>query len=185
MKLRLSPCILLLLAASQLQAAVPVCESEPGRNAELVDGEVLRGAVFKAVTLGGWIFRLSPTERGWSIEVSQRERENEDLSRLTPPWHGPNHRLLEGWQFRNRSNTGPNDGSVNEPQHMRHFIFSPDVGRTLHYDGSATTPETVEAVQSFGRGWLYLVSYALTPPAEGERASFDSISFTACLTWPK
>ena len=49
---------------------------------------------------------------------------------LTPPWHlVPNPRYVEGWHFRNASNTGPNDGSVNAPQETREFIFSPEVGR--------------------------------------------------------
>lgn len=185
MKLILSLAIASLLATSRLHAAAPACESEPARVAEVVNGEITRGEQFQTLTPSGWIFRLSPIEFGWFLEVSQRGREEEDFSRLTPPWHGPNHRILEGWQFRNSANTGPNDGSVNEPQAMRSFIYSPEVGRTIHYNGSETTAEDVDAVQSFGQGWLYLDSYVLSPPQEGTRASFEAISFTACLTWPQ
>ena len=36
---------------------------------------------------------------------------------------GTNHRLLEGWHFRNQANTGPNEGDVNAPQREREFDF--------------------------------------------------------------
>lgn len=185
MKTNFALCAMTVLAASDLCAAIPACEPELGRKAEVINGGVTRGNAFQTLTPGGWIFRLAPIENGWFIEVSQPGREGEDISRLTPPWHRPNHRFLEGWQFRNRSNTGPNDGSVNEPQEMRFFIFSPEVRRSINYEGSATTAEAVEAAQSFGRGWLYLESYMLTPIEEGKRAAFEAIAFTACLTWPE
>ena len=173
------------LMAGRVYAAAPECGAEHGRKFETISGAIVIEEVFEALTPSGWIFRLIPTKYGWIIEVSQSGREDEDISRLTTPRHNGNPRVLEGWQFRNRSNTGPNDGSVNEPQEMRHFIFSPEVGRTLHYNGSVTTSEDVEAVQSFGRGWLFLDSYTLTPFAVGERASFEAIVLTTCLTWPE
>jgi hypothetical protein len=112
-------------------------------------------------------------------------RETEDLSRLTPPWHFvPNPREIEGWQFRNADNTGPNDGSVNAPQELREFIFSPALGLELEYHGSATTAEDVEKVRRFGRGWFFIESYRLTAPRRGERAAFESLTFSACVTWP-
>jgi hypothetical protein len=67
-------------------------------------------------TKGGWILSLVPGREGW-FQISVKGREQEDLSRLTPPWHFvPNPREIEGWHFRNDRNTGPNDGSVNAPQ---------------------------------------------------------------------
>jgi len=110
----------------------------------------------------------------------------EDLSRLTPPWHFvPNPREINGWHFRNADNTNANDGSVNAPRELRDFIFSPELGRGIEYNGSATTSEDVEKVESFGRGWLRLDEFRLTPPRRGERASFEWLKFTACLTWPE
>jgi hypothetical protein len=73
---------------------------------------------------------------------------------------------------------------VNAPQELREFIFSPEVGRSIHYNGSATTPDDVAKVESFGRGWLFIESYKLTPAGLGERAAFESIKFSACLTTP-
>ena len=89
-----------------------------------------------------------------------------------------------GWHFRNADNTAPNDGSVNAPQELRQFIFSPVVGRGADYGGSATGTEDVEAVRSYGTGWLLIEAYRLTPPAAGDRAGFEFLEFAACLTWP-
>ena len=74
--------------------------------------------------------------------------------------------------------------SRDSPQELREFIFSPDVGRGIEYNGSATTPEDVAKVESFGRGWLHLDAFRLTPPRRGERAAFEWLRFTACLIWP-
>ena len=73
---------------------------------------------------------------------------------------------------------------MNAPQELREFIFSPAVGREVEYNGSATSVEDVEKVRLFGRGWLFIESYPLTPPQRGERAAFEMIKFSACLTWP-
>jgi len=129
--------------------------------------------------------RLEPVEHGWTLQISKRDRPAEDLSRLTPPWHFvPNPREIEGWHFRNAENTGPNDGSVNAPGAERDFIFSPDVGRGIEYAGSATTPADVEKVRSYGHGWLLIESFGLTPAWPGERAAFEALTFSVCLTWP-
>ena len=162
----------------------PSCETEPKRKAERISGEVVRGHRFENSTPSGWILRLVPDERGWVLQVTVEGRENENLARLTPPWHGPNARYLEGWHFRNADNTGPNDGSVNQPQEFREFIFSPAVGTGLEYNGSATTVDDVARVRAFGRGWLFIESYVLTPPRSGEWAAFESLKFSACITWP-
>ena len=166
-------------------AAPPGCEPEPGRKAERIHGTVGRAQRFSATTPSGWILQLLPDAEGWFLQVTTTGREREDLSRLTPPWHFvPNAREIAGWHFRNADNTGPNDGSVNAPQELRDFIFSPAVGRELEYNGSATPADDVEKVRSFGRGWLFIESYGLTPPRRGERAAFETITFSACLTWP-
>ncbi len=164
--------------------APPACKVAPGRRSELIHGAVKRGDRF-AQTMGGWILRLEPVEYGWVLEIAAKDRPTEDLSRLTPPWHVvPNPREIEGWHFRNANNTGPNDGTVNAPGDLREFIFSPLVGREIEYSGSATTSADVEKVQAFGRGWLSLESYRLTPAGNGERAGFEAVTFWACLTWP-
>jgi hypothetical protein len=164
----------------------PKCEAPTGRRAEQMQGRVARGDSVAFQIAAGWILRLTPIEHGWIIGLSAVGFGPDDnLAALTPPWHFvPNARDLEGWHFRNADNTAPNDGSVNAPGELREFIFSPAVGREIVYSGSGTRTEDVEKVRAFGRGWLYLDSYRLSPPARAARASFDSISYTACLTWP-
>lgn len=180
--------ILLLLVgglASAQPDAMPSCVSQPGRRAERIHGAVNRGDRFNQVTPSGWMLRLRPDSEGWFLTVTTKGRETEDLSRLTPPWHFvPNPREIEGWHFRNTDNTGPNEGSVNAPQELREFIFSPEVGRTIEHNGNATTRADVEKVRAFGRGWFFIESYRLTAPRRGELAAFERITFSACVTWP-
>jgi hypothetical protein len=181
--------ILILVTSLGFQGlpAVPRCDAEVGRRAEVITGAVNRGHTFFRSTPSGWILRLAPIRdgAGWFLSVSVKGRESEDISRLTPPWHFvPNPREIEGWHFRNAANTGPNDGSVNAPQELREFVFSPEVGQSIDYDGSATSSENVAKVRSFGRGWLFITRYTLTAPRQGERAAFESLAFTACLTSP-
>jgi hypothetical protein len=148
-------------------------------------GAVDRGGRYVGLTDGGyWQLRLEPIEHGWVVQVSTPDRPTEDLSRLTPLWHARvNARAIEAWQFRNAENTGPNDGSVNAPGGRREFIFSPLVGRGIG-GGSTTSAADVERVQAFGRGWIFINSYLLTPPQGGGRADFVSLTFWACLSWP-
>lgn len=162
------------------------CASEPDRMAEQLAGMVIKGQPFSLSTTGDWIVRLDPDEEGWFLRIAMKGREDEDLSRLTPPWHFvPNPREISGWHFRNVDNTGPNDSSVNAPGELREFIFSPLVGRGIEYKGSATSAADVERVQSFGRGWLHVDQFRLTPVAQGQRAAFEWLEFTVCLTWPR
>jgi hypothetical protein len=170
---------------AQGDRAAPDCAAEPGRRAERISGEVVKGSTFSELTPGGWILRLVPTAEGWFLRVAIKGRETEDLSQLTPPFHFvPNVLEIKGWHFRNAADTGPNDGSVNAPQELREFIFSPDVGRRLESDDRAINAEDVAKVRSFGRAWLFIEGFVLTPPRQGERAGFESVTFSACLTSP-
>jgi hypothetical protein len=42
---------------------------------------------------------------------------------VTPPFHGNRFFYIYGWYFRNKNNTGKNDGSINAPQEERFFNF--------------------------------------------------------------
>jgi hypothetical protein len=184
--LRVAIPIMLLVGRASADIPVPRCEATQGRRAEQVDGEVRRGDTFTKLTPGGWVLRLDPVAVGWFLQVTTEDRPEEDLSRLTPPWHFvPNPRQIEGWHFRNATNTGPNDGSVNAPQQLREFIFSPRVGRDIQGPDSKMSPtaEQVNEVRSFGQGWFLIHSYTLTPERQGERAAFETLRFSACLTW--
>jgi hypothetical protein len=92
--------VLLLIGLMGQPIAPPVCESQQERRAERIRGTVKSGDRFSQMTPSGWILRLAPGPRGWFLEVTTKDRESEDLSRLTPPWHFvPNPREIEGWHF--------------------------------------------------------------------------------------
>ena len=167
-------------------AEPPACHADPGRRAEELHGEVARGDSFTELTPGGWLFRLVPLPEGWLLQLTTNDRPDEDLARLTPPFHAaPNPRQIEGWHFRNADNTGPNDGSTNAPQELREFIFSPRVGRDIQGVGATASPtaDEVAEVARFGRGWLSIEDYRLTLPRSGEREAFESMRFSACIVW--
>ena len=127
--LRILTVTLLAIGFAGQQASAPECRSGAGRRAERLQGAVKRGDEFARTTTAGWILKLRPEPDGWFLQFTVKGREEEDLARLTPPWHFvPNAREIDGWHFRNADNTGPNDGSVNAPQELREFIFSPAVG---------------------------------------------------------
>lgn len=163
----------------------PECQAPAGRAAEQIEGRVKAGQRFREPTPSGWVVSLVPTEHGWHLRVGALNKGDDNYARLTPPWHFvPNATEIDGWHFRNLDNTGPNDGSVNAPGNMRRIIFSPQVGHGIEYNGSATPQEDVAAVREFGQGWLYIDEYQLTPVGRGTQASFESLAFTVCLTWP-
>ena len=156
----------------------------PDREAPFDDSASLllgRGETYTADLPHGWQFALLPGDRGWSLRVFDRVEEpgRVDLSATTQPLHGPaNAREIEGWQFRNAANSGPNEGDVNAPQRLRLFAFSTD------RIGAEGDPAGQEG-EGDGRGWLRLLDFSLSPPTPGERASLTSMRFQACLTWPR
>ena len=172
--------VLLLLALTAFDDGC-FCQAGIGQQASVISGLIVAGDSFAQPFANRFIFRLSPIEKGWEIVIREADRE-ENLARLTPPWHFvPNPRHIEGWHFRNSDNTARNDGTVNAPQHVREFIFSPEVGRTIGYEGSATPDTVVARVAEFGRGRLVILDYELTPPLAGERAAFLWMKFEVHL----
>jgi hypothetical protein len=162
------------------------CTGAPGRLAAAVPGEVREGETFTRGFGPGFTFELHPESQGWYVSLKMHGRD-EDLSRLTPPFHSvPNPRYVEGWHFRNADNTGPNDGSVNAPGEIREFIFSPEVGDTI--DGPrasrSPSPEEIERVGSFGSGRLEILDYRLADLKPGQQARMVWLKFRACLSWP-
>jgi hypothetical protein len=152
-------------------------------------GEVKSGSTFERAFGPGFLFRLEPSEPGWTIIIREKGRD-EDLSRLTPPFHGvPNPRDIEGWHFRNSDNTGPNEPgekNVNAPGDLREFIFSPDVGRSI--DGpnatAAPTPEQIEQVRHYGQGSLKILGSRLGNLEPGKQARLEWMRFEVRLSWP-
>jgi hypothetical protein len=145
-------------------------------------GSVERGEPFRHA-FDRFEFLLEPTEHGWWMDVREKGRD-ESLARLTPPLHFvPNPREIEGWHFRNPTNTAPNGGKVNAPQESREFIFSPEVGRTIQGPERkmSVTREDIQRVRSFGRGLFRMTSIELSPPIAGERARIEKMSFSCSI----
>lgn len=171
-------------SASPVQA--PACQPTSGRAIATFSSALEHGQAYAKRFGHGFAFSLRPIDEGWEIRVRVEGRD-ENIARLTPPFHFvPNPRYIEGWHFRNSDNTGPNDGSVNAPQEIRDFIFSPEVGRTIDGPQSHSTGrlQDVEKVELFGRGRLTITDYRLTGVARGQQARMVSMAFTVCLTWP-
>lgn len=167
-----------------------VFAGQPARSFARFEGKVVAGQRYEKSFGPNLRFILQPSEYGWRV-VIRDEREDEDISRLTPPFHFvPNPRDLEGWHFRNAQNTGPNDPksgeTVNAPGKIRDFIFSPEVGRTIDGLGatSSLTETDIKAVEAFGRGELRILEYELTDIEPGRRARFAWIRFSVTLSWP-
>ena len=119
------------------------------RASSRIEGELTAGEAFQASFGPDFVFRLDPSPAGWTLSIRETGRDD-DLSRLTPPFHGPpNPRDIEGWHFRNSDNTGPNETgekNVNAPGIVREFIFSREVGRSI--DGPrATRQPTAEEIE--------------------------------------
>lgn len=163
------------------QAQELTCESTPERTAARLGGEV--GGKHQAYLPFGpdYALVLQPAQAGWNLRVE--DSAGTDLSQMTPPLHGPNPRQIFGWHFRNADNTGMNDGSVNAPQHLRLFVFSPGLSGTAGIKPSGEIkPEDV--ADSEGRGWLRILDMGLTDLEPGQQARMTYLQFIACLTWP-
>ncbi|MCB0719203.1 MAG: hypothetical protein KDD65_12205 [Bacteroidetes bacterium] len=176
----------LLLAASTVASVrlttAQSCEPTSTRHAFATQGEVAGEHEFGTVVNDRWTFLLDRNSFGWSIRMY--DSTGVDLTAITPPFHfGVNHRDIEGWHFRNQNNTGPNDGSVNAPQTMRLFVFSP----ALEGTGGFRPPD--DDVIAFdgteGRGSLTIHDMGLADLEQGQRARLNYLRFSACLTWPK
>lgn len=94
-------------------------------------GQVTKDQIFEKHVSDDLLFCLLPFGSGWEIVISGKPADKCDyLSSdfagiVSPPFHGTNPIFIEGWHFRNVTNTGPNpnDGSVNAPQENRWFNF--------------------------------------------------------------
>lgn len=102
-------------------------------------GHISRGQVYKQQITEFLIFCLVPSgifaevpDEGWSIVISDSREGGCDFTSkdyvnfgpiVTPPMRGNLWFDVYGWHFRNKENTGENDGSVNAPQKERSFNF--------------------------------------------------------------
>lgn len=152
---------------------------DQGKRCAHLEGSVERGDRYQQPFGPGLTISLEPIERGWTIVVRDAGPD-ENIARLTPPWHFvPNPRDIEGWHFRNASNTAPNDGGVNAPQQEREFLFSPEVGRSLEYPPTSDLEDLLSG--NAGKGLLTIRNLTLGNLIAGEKAWIQRMEFTIDL----
>ena len=175
--------MIVVLSGSSVDADSEGCVASSGRLSATLEGKVVAGED-SALPFGpGFVLGLAPINHGWEITVTHVAHSG-NLARLTPPFHfAPNPRFIEGWHFRDSSNSGPNDGSVNAPQSVRDFIFSPEVDGMIA-GGRQPTASDIEQVRKFGRGRLEILDFELTRPTPETRASMVQMLYRVCLSWP-
>lgn len=155
--------------------------SGPDKNTEF-SGTISQRETFTH-EFGMFEFLLEPIEYGWVLDVREKGQDD-SLARYTPPLHFlPNPRWIEGWNFRDSMNTGPNLGDVNAPQQFRAFIFSPEVGRSIQGSNSKSslTAQEERRIFYFGNGHLQIKSIELSPPKAGEKAKIEKMSFDCSI----
>ncbi len=188
--------LLCLLAASRIAAPAECAGNTSGLT---IDGAVTRGERFAWPLPGGLAFELRPLLQGWVIWIGDPARPEENYAAVaTPPFHGPNPTLIQGWHFRNADNTGPNapgPKNVNAPQHTRRFRFVLDKAR---FDTAMETlalvlwpgdrgPAEVDAARDAFRaiekadGILQITDLELGNLVSGERAWIERASFMVHL----
>ena len=142
-------------------------------------GSIEHGDTLRYTFGDSLVFQLVPIPTGWEIMVRDLRRSEDNIARLTPPLHFvPNPRDIEGWHFRNESNSGPNDGSVNAPQEVREFVFSRRVGVSIE---TPLTQELFEQIRRDGRGILTITSLELGNLIPGQRANITRMQFQVQL----
>jgi hypothetical protein len=112
-------------ADSIVQNSKPIHEAYP-RTVKF-SGEVLKGRSFEKPIGANLFFRLIPQDLGWTISTgSKAGAENNFCGVVTSPYRGINHIHIDGWHFRNKDNSGPDEvgpKNVNGPQEVREFYF--------------------------------------------------------------
>ncbi len=165
------------------------CASATGQTVEAISGTVSRGETFRE-RAGTLEFALEPRSHGWRIALYGPD--GEALPVFAAPMRPveTNPLNLAGWHFRNAANDGENRGDVNAPQHSRRFAFGtlaaggghPDTIRPAQPGQSgAVGSGPAPGGQIGGFGEVTLGPFRLSPPAPGEQAHFEWLSFKACL----
>ncbi len=176
----------------------------------IADPLQLRGEISRSETLVHrfkhgellYEFRLVPSGSGWTIWIGDPlQREYNYVAAVTAPFRGINPAVIEGWHFRNKDNTGPNEagaGNVNAPQRERRFAFVKDnagfqaaqeaLDVLLWPDGHPDA-EIQEAEQRLAQiprfeGMLLIEALELGNLMPGERAHIERMAFRVTLELP-
>lgn len=171
-------------------------------------GQVVQGETYQKEITQSLLFCLLPDSltdaTGWWFSITGNTEDGCEYQKpsyvgiVTPPFHGTNSGLIEGWHFRNEDNTGPNDGSVNAPQETRWFQFllseeeyqiawQAHSCRFWNMCDNLTPEEAMNIIWAIpkARGTLTITDLLLGNLVIGERAWIESMSFTVELLLPQ
>jgi hypothetical protein len=192
-------------AAASLAAdpAAPAANDTGGPPPVQISGE-LRGAQrFVRPMPGSLRFALTPLSEGdrggWEIAIFGADTTQDFVGVATPPYHGPNERVIEAWNFRTRRTTGADSVTVNAPGTERAFYF---VTNAADYEAYKTALEKllwpaglsdaeVDSIQTAmdqiprGEGLLTIRAMSLDGLGPGETPWFEKMRFDVVLKPPR
>lgn len=204
MRVTLGHIALSLLFAFHLGATAPLVWGEEARDRSVrFDSVAVRGTAYAHPITAELEFRLVPIEYGWLIWIGHPARPDANYAAIvTPPFHGPNPLVIEGWHLRNADNSGPNapgEKNVNVPQETRSFVFALNSGdyaraqdaldlmlwpQPHHSEAEIRLArESWEAIDR-AEGVFTITGSALGNLVVDERAWFDRMRFSVELRLP-
>ena len=167
-----------------------------------ISGEVRGAQRFVRPLPGSLRFALTPPSEGdrggWEISIFGADTTQDFVGVATPPYHGPNERVIEAWHFRTRRTTAADSGGVSSPGTERGFYF---VTNAADYEAYKTALEKllwpeglsdaeVDSIQTVmdqiptGEGLLTIRAMSLDGLGPGETPWFEKMRFDVVLKPP-
>jgi hypothetical protein len=156
-------------------------------------GEVERGQIYRQKIKDGLVFCLIPSSfwvenGGWRINISDEigdECDDNFAGIVTPPFHGNNATFIQGWQFRNETNTGGNEGSVPQIRYFNFIFTQKDFESIFNAKYQTNNDEAVDLTKiPRSRGVLTITDLKLGNLVPNERAWIESMKFEVKIYLP-
>ncbi len=127
---------------------------------------------------------------GWTINIGDEigdECDDNFAGVVTPPFHGNNAIFVQGWQFRNKTNTEDNEGAIPQTRDFN-FIFNQNDFEAIfnaHYPNPAnTSPQTDLTKISRSRGLFTITKLKLGNLIPDKAAWIESMEFEVKIYLP-
>ena len=180
-------CTVLLLVAGCQSSNLPTCESttnpfpkpsglgdgtQYNPNIEIskvcsFTGEVERGQVYSRKIKDGLVFCLVPSSfwvenGGWTINIGDEigDECNDNFAGIvTPPFHGNNATFVQGWEFRNRTNTSDNESNIPQARDFN-FIFNQSDFEAIFFNSHnpTSTNKTIDVSQIPRSSGIFIIT---------------------------